>query len=241
MDAFFARTSLLLGSDAIARLQAAKVTVIGLGGVGGAATEALARSGIGTLVLVDGDRVADSNRNRQIFATRSTVGMMKTEAAARRIEDITDTCRTEQHPVMLTADADLSFLDGSAYCVDAIDDVRAKIAVYEYCSAHGIPVISAMGCGSRMDPTKLKVTDVFEVTGCPLCRKIRHELRKVGIPSLKVVASDEPPRPLAKREDGSTDSTIPSAAFVPNAAGLILASTVVSEIAEGTAEITASR
>ncbi len=225
-DPFYSRTQMLFGANAVSAFQSATIAVIGLGGVGAAAAEALARTGIGKLILVDGDKIAPSNLNRQMFALRSTVGLTKTEAAVRRISDINPDCTTVPLCQMLGPESDFSFLDGCAYCIDAIDDVRAKLSLYAACAERQIPVISAMGCGKRTDPTKLIVTDVFSVTGCPLCRRIRQGLRKMGITALPVVASTEAPRDAADfGEDGVR--SIPSAAFVPNAAGLILASQAV--------------
>lgn len=230
-DPFYSRTQMLFGEDAVARFRNACVAVIGLGGVGAAAAEALARTGIGRLVLVDGDEIAPSNLNRQMFALHSTVGLPKTEAAARRIADINPDCKLTTVAEMLTPDSDFSFLDDVDYCIDAIDDVRAKLRLYAVCSEKKIPVIAAMGCGKRTDPTKLIVTDVFSVTGCPLCRRIRQGLRKLGIDSLPVVASTEPPRedfaPNTAQSPTDPPRKIASAAFVPNAAGLILASRAV--------------
>ncbi len=230
MDAFYSRTALLFGEDAISKLQAARVAVVGLGGVGSAAAEAIARSGVGQMVLVDGDCVVESNLNRQLFALRSTCGKPKTEAAAMRIADINPDCNLVTVPVFLNGTSDFSFLTGCSYCIDAIDDVRAKLLLYQHCRDAGVPVISAMGCGNRFDPTKLIITDIFSVTGCPLCRKIRHELRRLGIDHLTVAASTELPKPHVRPDEPVTEKTIASAAFVPNAAGLAMASHVVRQI-----------
>lgn len=229
-ESFFSRTALLLGADKIARLQAAHVAVVGLGGVGSAAAEAIARSGVGQMTLVDGDRVVESNLNRQLFALRSTIGLPKTEAAARRIAEIHPECQLHTLPVFLNQDSDFSFLNGCQYCLDAIDDVRAKLLLYQHCRDLQIPIISAMGCGNRLDPTKLVITDVFDVTGCPLCRKIRHELRRIGIDRLTVVASTEPPIAPVQPQEPTCQRTIASAAFVPNAAGLAMASHVIRQL-----------
>lgn len=229
-DSFFSRTALLLGADNISRLQASHVAVVGLGGVGSAAAEAIARSGIGQMTLVDGDQVAESNLNRQLFALRSTIGLPKTEAAASRIAEIHPECQLHTLPVFLNQTSDFSFLNGCHYCLDAIDDVRAKLLLYQHCRDLQIPIISAMGCGNRLDPTKIVITDVFDVTGCPLCRKIRHELRRMGIDHLTVVASTEQPITPVQSEDSCGQKIIASAAFVPNAAGLAMASHVVRQL-----------
>ena len=230
MEGFYSRTALLLGGESVQRLKSACIAVIGLGGVGSAAAEALARTGIGRLVLVDGDRVAESNLNRQLFALHSTLGQWKTDAAAARIADIHPGCVVTEKTEFLGTDSDFSFLRGCDFCIDAIDDVRAKLLLYRSCREFSIPVVSAMGCGNRLDPARLVVTDIFSVTGCPLCRRIRHELRKLGIASLTVVASTEPPRAPAQSPDGTGRRTVASAAFVPNAAGLLMASVAIRSL-----------
>ena len=241
----FSRTERLLGSSAMEKLAASRVAVFGLGGVGGYVVEALARSGLGQLDLIDNDRVSPSNLNRQILATHSTLGQYKTDAAAARVRDINPaclvrTCRTFFLPE--TADAfDFSVYD---YVVDAIDTVTGKLELAVRCQAAGTPLISSMGTGNKLDPTALQVADIYETSVCPLARIMRKELKKRGVEQLKVVYSREEPlvpapdtdsragEPAAS-EDGFSvrKRAVPgSVAFVPSAAGLILAGEVVKDL-----------
>lgn len=235
----FSRSRLLLGQKAMDRLACAKIAVFGLGGVGGHAVDALARTGVGSFVLVDGDRVSLTNINRQIVADHSTVGRLKTEVMRERILLINPHASVEAHPVFfLPGDAD-SFLNGCDYLVDAVDTVAAKLRLAEIGQERGIPVISAMGAGNKLDPTRFEVADITETSVCPLCRVMRRELKKRGIPHLKVVYSREPPLPVypeegESEEKGTTGRTVPgSLAFVPSVAGLILASQVIQDLTEG--------
>lgn len=235
----FSRSRLLLGQKAMDRLACAKIAVFGLGGVGGHAVDALARMGVGSFVLVDGDRVSLTNINRQIVADHSTVGRLKTEVMRERILLINPHASVEAHPVFfLPGDAD-SFLNGCEYLVDAVDTVAAKLRLAEIGQERGIPVISAMGAGNKLDPTRFEVADITETSVCPLCRVMRRELKKRGIPHLKVVYSREPPLPVypeegESEEKGTTGRTVPgSLAFVPSVAGLILASQVIQDLTEG--------
>ncbi len=235
----FSRSRLLLGQKAMDRLACAKIAVFGLGGVGGHAVDALARTGVGSFVLVDGDRVSLTNINRQIVADHSTVGRLKTEVMRERILLINPHASVEAHPVFfLPGDAD-SFLNGCDYLVDAVDTVAAKLRLAEIGQERGIPVISAMGAGNKLDPTRFEVADITETSVCPLCRVMRRELKKRGIPHLKVVYSREPPLPVypeegESEEKGTTGRTAPgSLAFVPSVAGLILASQVIQDLTEG--------
>lgn len=235
----FSRSRLLLGQKAMDRLACAKIAVFGLGGVGGHAVDALARTGVGSFVLVDGDRVSLTNINRQIVADHSTVGRLKTEVMRERILLINPHASVEAHPVFfLPGDAD-SFLNGCDYLVDAVDTVAAKLRLAEIGQERGIPVISAMGAGNKLDPTRFEVADITETSVCPLCRVMRRELKKRGIPHLKVVYSREPPLPVypeegEREEKGTAGRTAPgSLAFVPSVAGLILASQVIQDLTEG--------
>ena len=220
MPDFLARTALLLGNEALEMLAAARVAVFGLGGVGGHAAEALARSGVRAIDLVDHDTVCESNLNRQAIALRSTIGMGKAQVMAGRILDINPDCRVTIHDVFFDADARKRF-DFSQYdCVlDAIDTVTSKLLLAEICQAGGIELISCMGTGNKRDPARLAVADIYETSVCPLARVMRQELRKRGIAHLKVVYSTEPPLCNA-RPPGST-------AFVPAAAGLLMAAEAV--------------
>ena len=235
----FSRSRLLLGQKAMDRLACAKIAVFGLGGVGGHAVDALARTGVGSFVLVDGDRVSLTNINRQIIADHSTVGRLKTEVMREHILLINPHASVEAHPVFfLPGDAD-SFLNGCDYLVDAVDTVAAKLRLAEIGQERGIPVISAMGAGNKLDPTRFEVADITETSVCPLCRVMRRELKKRGIAHLKVVYSREPPLPVypeegEREEKGTAGRTAPgSLAFVPSVAGLILASQVIQDLTEG--------
>ena len=245
----FSRTQLLLGQEGMARLFRARVAVFGIGGVGGHAVEALARSGVGTLDLIDDDRVCLTNLNRQIFATRKTVGQYKVDVAKERILEITPKAVVNTYKSFYapqTAEQfDFSQYD---YVIDAIDTVTGKLELIEQAQRSGTPIISCMGAGNKMDPTAFEVTDIYKTSVCPLARVMRHELKKRGIKSLKVVYSKEPA--LTPIEDMSISCRahcicppgtarkctqrrqVPgSNAFVPAVAGLILASEVVKDLA----------
>ena len=240
----FIRTRLLVGDAPLERLQNAKVAVFGVGGVGGYAVEALARSGVGTLHLYDDDTVSESNLNRQLAALHSTIGQPKAEVMARRVRDINPTCQVEAIRLFyLPQNADQVDLSPYDYVVDCIDTVAAKLELVTRCNALQAKIISAMGTGNKFDPSALVVTDISKTQGCPLARTMRKELRKRGIHYLKVVYSTELPAPplrSADYEPPQTTETRPGSAarrdtpgstpFVPAAAGLLLASTVVREI-----------
>ena len=233
----FSRTGLLLGEEAMAKLAAARVAVFGLGGVGGYVVEALARSGIGALDLVDNDSVSLSNINRQIFALHSTLGLPKTEAAKARVLDINPACRVTLHPVFYLPETKHQFdFSDYDYVVDAIDTVSGKLALVQQAQAAGVPVISAMGAGNKLDPTQFRAADIYETDGCPLARIMRKECRARGIPSLKVVYSPEKPREAVLTEAQIKElppgrRALPgSVAFVPSVMGLILAAEVVKEL-----------
>ena len=186
------RTELLLGPEAMKRLASARVAVFGLGGVGGYCAEALIRSGIGALDLVDGDGVAESNLNRQILATRRTIGQNKAEAAAARAADIDPSIRVRAFPLYFLPETEDRFdFQEYDFVVDAVDMVSAKLRLAEICSLHGVPLISCMGAGNKLDPSRFRVSDISETTVCPLARVMRRELKKRGIPHLPVVWSDD--------------------------------------------------
>lgn len=232
MEDMFSRTRMLLGNEAMDRLKKARVAVFGIGGVGGHVVEALVRSGVGALDLVDSDRVALSNLNRQIVATRDTLGMLKVEAAKQRVLSINPGCVVRTFPVFFlpeTADQfDFSRYD---YVVDAIDTVAGKLQLIEAAQKAGVPVISSMGAGNKLDPTAFRVADISKTSVCPLARVMRRELRKRGIDHVKVVYSTEPAlTPAPTGEDTVRRTTPGSTAFVPAAAGLVLASEVIKDI-----------
>ncbi len=222
----FSRTERLLGEDAMERLLKSRVAVFGIGGVGGYVVEALARSGIGALDLIDSDTVCLSNLNRQIIASQSTLGKYKVDAAAQRIADIAPDCRVRTYRVFYLPETQEQFdFREYDYVVDAIDTVTGKLALIENAKKAGVPVISSMGAGNKLDPTAFRVADIYETSVCPLARVMRRECRKRGIDSLKVVYStEEPVRPAG-------DASVPgSTAFVPSVAGLIIAGEIVKDL-----------
>ena len=232
----FLRTEMLLGSEALTRLQSARVAVFGLGGVGGYVVEALARSGVGSLDLIDSDTVSVSNLNRQILATHSTVGMLKVDAARQRVQDINPACNVKTYPIFYTPDTADSFdFTQYDYIVDAIDTVTGKLALVERAKAAGTPIICCMGTGNKLDASAFQVADISKTTMCPLARVMRKELTKRGIRHLKVVYSQEETlTPTGWEEEAAAlgKRQIPgSVAFVPGAAGLLLAGEVVRDLA----------
>ena len=235
MSEQFLRTEMLLGRDAIEKLHSAHVAVFGLGGVGGYAVEALARSGIGSLDLIDSDTVSISNLNRQILATHSTVGMLKVDAARQRVLDINPACNVKIYPIFYTPDtADQFDFAQYDYIVDAIDTVTGKLALVERAKAADTPIICCMGTGNKLDASAFRVADISKTTMCPLARVMRKELAKRGIRHLKVVYSQEETlTPTGWEEEAAAlgKRQIPgSVAFVPGAAGLLLAGEVVRDL-----------
>ena len=234
----FSRTRMLFGEDAMARLAAARVAVFGIGGVGGHVVEALARSGVGMLELIDNDTVSLTNINRQIIALHSTLGMPKVEAARARMLDICPQTRVITHQAFFTPEtADRFDFTQYSYVVDAIDTVSGKIELAVRAHAAGVPLLSCMGAGNKLDPTAFEVTDISKTSVDPLARVMRRELRKRGIEHLTVVYSREPartplPDPDMDAEKGQRRSVPASNAFVPAVAGLIAASKVIRDIAE---------
>lgn len=229
------RTAMLLGTDAVEKLTGARVAVFGLGGVGGALCEALARAGVGELILIDGDRISLSNINRQIIALHSTVGQLKTEAMARRVADINPDCRITIHSIFYGADnADTVDFSGLDYVADAIDTVTSKLIIIQRAAAAGVPVISAMGTGNKTDPSRLVLTDISKTDTCPLARVMRRELRVRGITHLRVLFSREEPRTPDGRycADGANARRLPpgTMAPVPNVAGMMMAGDIIKHI-----------
>ncbi|MBR5031989.1 MAG: tRNA threonylcarbamoyladenosine dehydratase, partial [Clostridia bacterium] len=194
MDERFCRTAMLLGEEALDKLASVRVAIFGIGGVGGYIAEALARSGVGALDLIDSDVVSVSNVNRQIVALDSTVGKLKTEAARERIADINPNCKVRVHNVFFlpenASDFDFSKYD---YVADAVDTVAAKMAIVRAAQDAGVKVISCMGAGNKLDPSAFEAADIFKTSVCPLAKVMRAECRKAGIKRLKVVYSKEPP------------------------------------------------
>ena len=244
----FSRTQLLFGKEAMERLYNARVAVFGVGGVGGYTVEALARSGIGTLDLIDDDKVCLTNLNRQILATHKTVGKYKVDVAEERIHDINPDAVVNTYKTFYMPDtADQFDFSQYDYVVDAIDTVKGKLELVMQAQATGTPIISCMGAGNKLDPSRFRVADIYKTQGCPLARVMRTALRKRGVKKLKVVYSDEiPTRPIedmyiscrshcicppgAKHKCTERRDIPGSTAFVPSVAGLIIAGEVVKDL-----------
>lgn len=229
METFLERTERLFGKEEVEKLKRARVAVFGIGGVGGYVAEALVRSGVGAIDVFDPDDVHESNLNRQILALHSTMGQKKTEVFKARALDINPDIQVTTHEVFLLPEnaAEVDFT-AFQYVVDAIDTVAGKLAIIERCSALGVPVISAMGTGNKMQPELLEVADIYETSVCPLARIMRRELRKRNVEHLKVVYSKEEPKVV--NPEGVRQPVIGSNAFVPATAGLLLASTVICDL-----------
>ncbi len=244
----FSRTQLLYGVDAMQKLASSRVAVFGIGGVGGYVVEALARSGVGAMDLIDDDKVCLTNINRQIIATRKTVGKYKVDVAEERIHDINPDCAVMTYRTFFLPETQDQFNFGEYdYVVDAIDTVAGKIAIIEKAKQAGVPVISSMGAGNKIDPSRFEVADIYKTSICPLAKVMRRELRKRGIDSLKVVYSkEEPRRPLEDMSISCRQQCIcppgtarkcterrdipGSTAFVPSVVGLIIAGEVINDL-----------
>lgn len=227
----YLRTAALIGEDGLERLNSAAVAVFGLGGVGSYAAEALVRSGVGTLYIYDNDRVSKSNINRQLIALSSTVGVFKTEAAAARLRDINPDCTVIEKREFVTRESDIPF-DSFDFIIDAVDNVTAKLFLAVEAERKGVPIISVMGTGNKLDPTRLKVSDIYKTSVCPLARVMRYELKKRGVKRLAAVWSDETPlKPTDCGEYRDTGRIPPaSMAMVPGAAGLTAAAYAVKAL-----------
>lgn len=229
MDEKFIRTSLLIGEDNIDRLSKSKVAVFGVGGVGGYVCEALARSSVGSMILVDGDTVSVSNINRQIIALNSTVGKPKAGLMKERISDINPSCVVTVFNIFFSEQtAGMIDFSGVDYIVDAVDDIKAKLALAKIADDKNIPIISAMGAGNKLDPTAFEVSDIFKTSVCPLARIMRRELKKIGVNHLKVVYSKEVPKNPPYKLEG--EKTVGSLAFVPSVMGLIIGGEVIKDL-----------
>ena len=229
----FSRTELIFGKNAMDILKNSRVAVFGIGGVGGYAVEALVRSGIGSVDIIDNDKVSVTNINRQIVALTSTVGRYKTEVAEERIHDINPECNVRAYRTFFMPDNSEQF-DFSVYdyVVDAIDTVTGKIEIILKAKNAGVPVISSMGAGNKTDPTAFEVADIYKTSVCPLARVMRHEMKKRNVKNLKVVYSKEQAvRAYESKEESSNGKTVPgSNAFVPSVAGLIIAGEVIKDL-----------
>lgn len=231
MDNPFMRTELLLGSKAMSKLRESRVCIFGIGGVGSFAAEALVRSGIGSIVLVDYDTIDITNINRQIHANFNTIGRAKVEVMKERILDINPSIDIEIYNVRLEkSNIDKLVSERYDYVVDAIDTVSSKLDLIEKCKNLSIPIISSMGAGNKLNPTSFKVGDIYSTSVCPLAKVMRHELRKRGIGDLKVVWSDEKPTKTNIEQKDHRKSSPGSVSFVPSVAGLIIASEVVKDL-----------
>lgn len=218
------RLSMIIGEDNIEKLKQSRVAVFGVGGVGGHLCEALVRSGIGHIDIFDNDSVSPSNINRQIIALHSTVGRKKVEVMKERLLDISPTLEINTHDVFYcTENADFFPLSGYDYVADAIDSVPSKLELIKRATECGTPIISSMGTGNKLDPSRLEISDISKTEYCPLAKTVRTSLRKMGINHLTVVFSKEEPRKTGQRTPGST-------AFVPAAAGLLIASRIIRDI-----------
>lgn len=231
MNDIFSRTEILIGENSLRKLKDCRVAVFGIGGVGGYVTEALARSGVGAIDLIDNDTVSLSNINRQIIALHSTVGMLKTTVAAKRIKDINPEIVIREINVFVLPD-NINEFDFSAYdyVVDAIDTVSGKIAIIEKAAKENVPVISSMGTGNKLSPTMFEISDIYKTSVCPLARVMRYELKKRGIKKLKVLYSKEEPIKSATADSVNRKSIPGSVSFVPSVAGLIIASEVIKDM-----------
>lgn len=228
VDKRFSRTARLIGDGAVEKLGGKKVAVFGIGGVGSFAAEALVRSGIGAIDVFDNDRVDITNINRQLIALESTVGRLKTEVMAERLKDINPNVTVGQYPVFVTPEETekINFTEYD-YVVDAVDNVTAKIAICKKCRENNIPVISAMGAGNKLDPTKFQIAPVEKTSVCPLARVMRLELKKRNITGVKALFSTEP---AIKQNAVDGRPTPASIAFVPSVAGLIIAGEVIKDL-----------
>ncbi len=227
------RTALLLTEENVEKLKDMKVAVFGVGGVGGYVVEALARCGVGTLVLTDNDTVSLSNINRQIIALHSTVGRLKTEVMKERILDINPEANVEIHNCFYLPDNHDDYDFGNYdYVIDCIDTVAAKIDIVLEAQKAGTPIICSMGTGNKLDPTRLEIEDIYKTSVCPLARVMRTELKKRGVKKLKVLYSkEEPIKVSAPLEEGNSRRSIPgSVAYVPAAAGLVIAAEVIKDL-----------
>ncbi len=228
------RTEMLLGKEAVDRLKAKHVIVFGVGGVGGYVCEALARTGVGRIDLVDNDTVSLSNINRQIIALHSTVGKSKVEVMKERIYDINPQIKVQAYNTFFTPETSKEFdFSQYDYVVDAIDTVKGKVELAVLCEMAGTPIISSMGAGNKLDPCAFKVSDIYKTSVCPLARVMRTELKKRGIKKLKVVYSEEKPISIGTEGEEKGKRVPASVAFIPSVVGLIVASEVIKDLIKG--------
>lgn len=230
MSKQFSRTEVLIGKERVEKLQNSKVAIFGIGGVGSYVVEGLARAGIGSFILIDKDVVDETNINRQIIATKKTIGIPKVEVARQRILDINPNAKIEIREEFFLPESIDFFDEKIDYVIDCVDTITAKIEIIVRAKKHNIPVISCMGTGNKLDPTKFEVEDIYKTSICPLAKVMRKELKQRGIEKLKVVYSKEEPI-KTNLFDEETNKQIPgSISFVPSVAGLIIAGEVVKEL-----------
>lgn len=229
----FSRTQMLIGEEGIKKLTNSKIAIFGIGGVGSYVAEALARSGVGNFILVDNDKVTITNINRQIIATTKTIGQYKVDLMKQRILDINPEAEVETYKTFYMPDCKENILDNSIdYIVDAIDTVTAKIYLIEEAQRLNIPIISSMGTGNKLEPSKFEITDIYKTSVCPLAKVMRKELKQRNIKKLNVLYSKEEPVKIKRNsEEETTKKQVPgSIAFSPSVAGLIIASKVVKDL-----------
>ena len=232
----FSRTELLIGKENVEKLHRAKVAIFGIGGVGSYVVEALARSGIENFILIDNDVVSLTNINRQLVATHKTIGKYKVDIAKERILEINPDAKIDIRKEFFTPETEDFFDESISYVVDAIDTVTSKLEIIERAKKHNIPVISSMGTGNKLDPTRFEVTDITKTSVCPLAKVMRREIKARGVKNVKVVYSKEEPRVPKQevmeeiREDSNKKSIPASISFVPSVAGLIIAGEVIKDL-----------
>lgn len=224
----FSRTELLIGKQGLQKLQNAKVTIFGIGGVGSYVVEALVRAGVGNFILIDNDTISLTNLNRQIIATTKTIGQPKVEVAKQRILEINPKAKVEIHQEFFMPSSKQILDNSVSYIVDAIDTITAKIELVERANKLNIPIISSMGTGNKLDPTKFEVTDIYKTSVCPLAKVMRKELKARNIEKLKVVYSKE--EPIKIQNNQQTKPVPASISFVPSVAGLIIAGEVIKDL-----------
>ncbi len=229
MNEIFSRTDMLIGSSSLNKLKNSRVALFGVGGVGGYVAEALARSGVGKIDLIDNDKVSPSNINRQIIALHSTIGMDKVSVAAARLKDINPQIEITEIPKFILPE-NINEFDFSQYdyVIDAIDTVSGKLAIIEKATEDNIPVISSMGTGNKLNPSAFQISDIYKTSVCPLARVMRYELRKRGIKKLKVLFSTE--EPIRQSAPEGVKPTPASISFVPSVAGLLIAGEVIKDL-----------
>lgn len=228
----FSRTKLLIGNDTFGKLKNSKVIVFGVGGVGSFVCEALARSGVGNITVVDNDTVSETNINRQLIALTSTIGLPKVDVMAARIKDINPDCVVTAHNCFYTKEKEID-ISGYDYIVDAIDTVTSKLTLIEEATLYSIPILSCMGTGNKLDPTQFEISDIYKTSVCPLARVIRRELKARGIKKLKVLYSKEEPIKPSESTEATSKRQIPgSMSFVPPVAGMIIAGEVIKDLTQ---------